>query len=302
MKRCAGPRHRSARHTAGVKRSTRLPVGLTLAALAGAGVVLFRWAATRWPRGRQIDLTAVQDGVTQGGLPRIHAAVTPLLNSISVTSLLVVGGGLFALAATRRRVDIAVAAAVLLGGANVTTLLLKPELAPRTMAGIVTRSYPSGHATAAMSIALATLLAAPTTTRLLSAVVGAGYAAAVGIATLVTGAHFPSDVAGGFCVATVWFAFAVLLLRDDEQPSRPVDLVVLGGLVVVALVGGSIMSIQHPGVFERAHLHRRAAEAVFGIAVVAAACVSAATGLMTFRSTRASPPTHTPGRTPRGAI
>lgn len=265
-------------------RTRRRALPFALAILAGLGLVFFRYAGTRWPRGEEFDLTAVQDGLTQSGIPRVNTAVSHLLDSISVGTLLAVGGVFVGLAIIRHRADVASACVVALVGANVTTMLLKHELASRTVAGGVTRSFPSGHATAAMSIALAALLAAPTALQLPAAVVGMVYAAAVGVATVVPGWHFPSDVGGGFCVGTMWAALAALLLRRANESDRlgRKDLLVL--FVVLAAVIVGVGWSQHPGLTARVRLHLRVVEAAVGIAVLAGGCVGSLLAVVAHRT------------------
>ncbi len=98
------------------------------------------------------------------------------------------------------------AIAAILLGANVTTQLLKPLLAAprpaRCPAGPVgAASWPSGHATAAMSLAPVLVLAAPARLRPAVAALGAAFAVAVSYSFLTLGWHYPSDVFGGFLVA-----------------------------------------------------------------------------------------------------
>jgi membrane-associated phospholipid phosphatase len=80
-------------------------------------------------------------------------------------------------------------------------------------------AWPSGHSTAAMTLALCAVLVAPPALRLVTAVCGGAFAAAVGYAVLVLGWHFPSDVLGGFLMAGGWTALAVAFLRVVE-PAR----------------------------------------------------------------------------------
>jgi len=77
-------------------------------------------------------------------------------------------------------------------------------------------AWPSGHSTAAMTLALCAVLVAPPALRLLAAVCGGAFAAAVGYAVLVLAWHFPSDVLGGFLMAGGWTALAVAFLRVVE--------------------------------------------------------------------------------------
>ena len=129
-----------------------------------------------------------------------------------------------AVALRRGRPREAVAAAVVVAGANVTTQLLKGLLAhPRYQSilgesQISSSSFPSGHTTAAASIAIAFLLVVPASWRALTALLGAGFVCAVGCSVVVLDWHYPSDVAGGLIVAAGW-GFAVLAgLRALEPP------------------------------------------------------------------------------------
>jgi membrane-associated phospholipid phosphatase len=142
--------------------------------------------------------------------------------------LLVLLIGACAIALWRGRPLEAVAAIVVVAGANLTTQVLKVALAhPRYQSvlgpdqlGPV--AFPSGHATAATSIAIAYALVVPRQWRLLVAAIGATFVLAVGCSIMVLAWHFPSDVLGGVLVAGGWgfAALAVLraLDRDDRRP------------------------------------------------------------------------------------
>ena len=110
-------------------------------------------------------------------------------------------------ALTRRRPQDAGAVLVLLVGANLTTLVLKhvlPEPFLSVPSPVPYPRFPSGHSTAAMSLALALTLVAPARLRPLIGGLGAVFAAGVGYALLTLGSHYPTDVFGGFLVATTW--------------------------------------------------------------------------------------------------
>lgn len=131
------------------------------------------------------------------------------------------------IALARRRLRLALAVGTILLGANVTTQLLKPLLAePRaaSLLGGVTpvapASWPSGHATAAMALALSTVLSVPARVRPLAAALGAAFAVAVCYSFLTLGWHYPSDVFGGFLVAATWTLLAIAALRSTA-PIRP---------------------------------------------------------------------------------
>lgn len=120
------------------------------------------------------------------------------------------------IAIARRRLWVALAVVAILLGANVTTQLLKPLLAhPRPTDMLLgfsppsPESWPSGHATAAMSLALACVLAASRRWRPFVAALGAAFAVAVSYSFLTLAWHYPSDVFGGFLVAGIWTLLAV---------------------------------------------------------------------------------------------
>ncbi len=128
-----------------------------------------------------------------------------------------------AIALLRGRPRVALAVGVILLGANLTTHLLKPLLAePREasffgwISPIGAASWPSGHATAAMSLTLSSVLAVPGRLRPAVAALGALLSVAISYSFLTLGWHFPSDVFGGFLVAATWTLLAVAGLLAAE--------------------------------------------------------------------------------------
>lgn len=162
----------------------------------------------------------------------------------------------------RRRPRHAAAMVMIILGANLTTQLLKPLLAaPRPVGvpglSIDAASWPSGHATAAMTLVLCAVLAAPARRRPLVGAVMAVFAIAVCYSFLELQWHYPSDVLGGFLVATTWaLAGAAALFwtqarwpshqtvaapewREASSPAsvlRPVGAVIAGAGLVVGIV------------------------------------------------------------------
>lgn len=198
---------------------------------------------------------------------------------------------LVCIALARGRPRLAVCVAVVLVGANVTTQILKPALAhPRVHdmvwdAGIASASWPSGHTTAAMSLALCLVLVAPARLRPLAATVGGVFAVAVVYGILVLGWHYPSDILGGFLVATCWTFLGLAALRAADrrwsegrgraavvETLRPtvaaaVGLAALGGLAVVARLDTALAYAQSNTTF------------FAGAAAIAAAGLALAAGL-----------------------
>jgi membrane-associated phospholipid phosphatase len=199
-------------------------------------------------------------------------------------------------ALVRGRPWVAATIAAILLGANLTTELIKPLLAtPHGTAAagqypsLASGSWPSGHAAAAMSLALCSVLAAPSRLRPLVAALGAVFAVAVSYSFLTLGWHYPSDVFGGFLVAGVWTALGVALLtvlaarrpgNVEAGPRLPVAAALrapaaalLGAVALVALV---VVARPHGAVtFARSH------EAfVLGAGAIGALGLALATGLV----------------------
>ncbi|MCW3015680.1 MAG: phosphatase family protein [Solirubrobacterales bacterium] len=136
----------------------------------------------------------------------------------------VIGLALAALAAVRRRPRVAVAIVFLLFVNGATTESLKQLLAePRfsewlANGQIAAASWPSGHATAAMTLGLCAVLASPPVARPTVAAIGALFAVSVSYSILALGWHFPSDVIGGFFVASMWTLVAVAIV--EALPER----------------------------------------------------------------------------------
>lgn len=140
--------------------------------------------------------------------PRLQAItqfVASLCNPGSYVYLAAIPVGV---ALIRRRPRLAVAIAAILLAANETTELLKPLVSsprPFLLSGSVnTGSWPSGHATAAMSLALCAVIVVPARLRPLVGATMAAFAAAVCYSVIELGSHYPTDVLGGFLVATIW--------------------------------------------------------------------------------------------------
>lgn len=201
-------------------------------------------------------------------------------------------------AIARRRLWVALAVVAILLGANVTTQLLKPLLAhPRAtdvLAGVTApsaESWPSGHATAAMSLALASVIAASSRWRPFVAAIGAAFAIAVSYSFLTLAWHYPSDVFGGFLVAGIWtlLAVAAVFTANARRPQvaatelvQRVPIREALGPPSAALLGALALSvvvvIARP---EAVAGYARAHEAfVVGASAIAALGLSLATGVM----------------------
>jgi membrane-associated phospholipid phosphatase len=197
-------------------------------ALLGAGAAVALLILT-WLLAFHVGLFRQADVKILGGFVDLHRPrVDPIANFIAnlcnPSPYVYFAGALVLLALVRRRPVVALVICMIVFGANVTTQLLKPLLAePRPVVGdafIGAASWPSGHATAAMSLALCSLLAVPTRLRPAAAAIGALFAVAVSYSFLTLQWHFPSDVFGGFLVATAWtlLGVAALFTIRDRRP------------------------------------------------------------------------------------
>jgi hypothetical protein len=202
------------------RRGPRLLIVLAVACVVLVALLYLVLNCTA--RGQRIDDAAVKGRVAidAEGVGEANR----LLRTIDVASVALVGGTIMVVALTRRRPRLAIAAGAVILGANVTTQLLKdvlprPDLIPGPDPLKPYNIFPSGHSTVAMSLALAAVLVASLRVRGIVAVIGALYAAAIGVATLTAGWHRPSDAIGGFAVVTAWACVAAWWDRREAAPA-----------------------------------------------------------------------------------
>ncbi|MEV6814184.1 phosphatase PAP2 family protein [Micromonospora sp. NPDC051296] len=222
-------------------------VWLVVLALVQTAAFIAVWRfALHTEIGQWIDTVALTGN--RIGRDHIEEPVDQILNAMSVVSLLAVTITIGFIALIRGRVALAVAATLLIAGANVTTQLLKYGLT-RPDYGIdpervyVGNSLPSGHTTVAASVAVALVLVLPPKVRAFGAVVGAGYAATAGVATLSAGWHRPSDAVAAFLVVGVWAALAGLLLLVTQRERAEVARADAHRLTALLLGGGGLLAI-----------------------------------------------------------
>ncbi len=241
-----------------------------------------------WPPARGRDAMSLAGFLTLRANSRLgsvatwitHAAATPL-------PFVLLGVLLVAVAVARGLSRLAAAAAIAIAGASGTSELLKQVLArPRysSLVGlshqIAAASFPSGHATAAMAVALCGVLVAPPLIRPLAAVLGTALALAVGYSVLIVGWHYPSDVLGGFLVAGAWVSLTLGLLWSREptqcsrqRPPAPVSAPRGATLLVAALAAAGVAGlIAASGVAPtHAHVDGSLIDGAVAIAVLAVA-------------------------------
>lgn len=198
----------------------RAASALRIAALCILALAAVWLAAELVPAGRVKDAILLEHFTLLSG-PHVDAVANLLLAALSPAPLVLWGIALVLFGLARGRPREAAAAALVIALAPLSAELLKPLLAhPHVRAGNVhigAASWPSGHAAAALALALAATLLAPARTRWLVAVAGSLFALAVGAALLIRAWHMPSDVLGGYLVAILWSALAIAALRAARR-------------------------------------------------------------------------------------
>jgi hypothetical protein len=202
---------------------TPLLVGL----VAAAGVVATYRVFVLSSLGQTIDTQALRNA--EVGHERAVEVMDRALNGTSLAGLVLVCVAAGLVGMVRRRLDLAVAAAVIVAGANLTTRLLKNALPRPELDGFpAPNSFPSGHTTAAASVAFALILVLPHAIRSLVALIGAGYVSVIAVATVWAEWHRPSDTIAALLIVLGWGALVALVLRVSrvrrpgklERPNR----------------------------------------------------------------------------------
>ena len=179
--------------------------GIVVAAVAAIGICIdWRVFVDTWA-GQRVEYATLK-GARYGQNKLWHVA-EPVLNVVSVSFIAAVLLAAVLIAVLRRRWMLAVQVAVLMTGANLTTRILKLVIVDRPDLGVAgprMNTLPSGHTTAAASIAAVLVLVVPPRARPWAAVLGAVYTAATGVSTLVGQWHRPSDVVAAVLVVTAW--------------------------------------------------------------------------------------------------
>jgi membrane-associated phospholipid phosphatase len=235
---------------------TRRPtVPLLVALMCTLAFALTGLLALASPGAHERD-AAMLHGFVALDRPRVHHAVDVMAHLADPLPYAAAGLVLVLVALARRLPWRAGMVVVLLGATGATAQIIKHLLAqPRFEVWLGNdqvgpAAWPSGHSTAAMTLALCAVLVAPAALRLLAAVCGGAFAVGVGYAVLVLAWHYPSDVLGGFLLAGAWTALAVAFLRvvepvqrdDRAGAGRTRDLLVGLGVAVAAALAAAIVA------------------------------------------------------------
>ena len=139
------------------------------------------------------------------------AAAERYLEIVSRTSLVLGTVVVIAIASIQRKPQLALVATMAIIGANVSSQLLKYLILDRSdlLDGLfypLPNSFPSGHSTAAASIAVALVLVLPPLLRAPVVLLAGAAVALLGVSTVVAGWHRMADAIGGVYLATAWGA------------------------------------------------------------------------------------------------
>lgn len=199
-------------------------------ALLTAGLCVLGLAAT-WVLAELVPATHVRDAValadfTRLDHPFVEAPASALLLLLEPPLYIAWGVVLVAVALRRGLPRVAVAVVGLLVLAPLSAELLKPLLAHSHahvgFTHITAASWPSGHATAVLALVWSALLVAPPQLRRMVASIGGVLAVAVGCSLLILAWHMPSDVLGGYLLATLWASLVFAGLQAVEPaPCAP---------------------------------------------------------------------------------
>ncbi|GAA1745938.1 phosphatase PAP2 family protein [Aeromicrobium alkaliterrae] len=207
------------------------PRAAAAAVLAGLGFLAVTAVALWTAAGQDLDESSMNTVVAGRDT---QLAVLSVLGYVSIAAVAIVAAGSVALALVRGEVRLAVAALGVIGGANLTTQLLKSEVLERSefVGGIVAHnSLPSGHTTVVAAALGALTLVSPTWLRPVVLTAGSFAVALTGASTVVAGWHRPSDVIAAVLVCLAWTALAALLVGGRLRRST--------GGIVAALLGSA---------------------------------------------------------------
>ena len=209
-------------------KATRTLLGLATA--CAVSFVLVTVCAYGLADGRWLDRVGLEGFIAMQGA-NLYDVTRNAVHLGDPAQVALIGLALAAVAVARGRPRVALVIVALLALTSISSQLLKdllshPRLQPVIEGGHVDpSSLPSGHATAAMALALAAVFAAPRRARPAAAVIGAALALAVGFSVVSLGWHFPSDVLAGYLLATGWALLLAAGLRelDSRHPASRRD-------------------------------------------------------------------------------
>jgi membrane-associated phospholipid phosphatase len=232
------------------------------AGACAVGLVVVGWLALDVPAAQERDV-AILHGFTGLDRPTVNRGLVAVGRLVDPVPYALGGLACVAVAAARGRRRRALVVATVLVATGLTAQALKHLFAEPRFASWLGRgqidaaSWPSGHATAVMTLVLCAVLVAPPAWCGLVALLGGACAIGVAYATLALTWHYPSDVLAGFLLAGLWVSLAVAVLQRVESENAAAHgavpwepLVVVGA--IGALVGAVLVGAASEGVAEYA--------------------------------------------------
>jgi membrane-associated phospholipid phosphatase len=270
----------------------RSPRTTFAAAVAFSVAAVAVWlVAFKTMTGARLDATIMTGFVGLRG-PRVDRLADAIAHLADPAPFAVATVAVVVVALLRRRPWLAGMAGVVLIGANATTQVLKVLTAEPRLAGALTgahveaASWPSGHATAAMTMALSAAVVTASRWRALVLAGGAVYTIAVAYSVLVLGWHLASDVLGGFCVAGAWTFLGITAAttlerrRGLQRSPRRQSALAPAAMAAVAVAAGLAWALARPDgalAYAAANTSFVVGAAAIGSAVLAVSAAIAAT-------------------------
>ena len=184
----------------------------------------------------------------------VDAEIRVIAQAVDPLPYAFLGALCLAVAVVRHRMRTAVAVAIALVGSGLTAQALKHLLGqaryyPWLPGDSMANGWPSGHATAAMTLALCAVVVAPAAWRAAVALFACGCTISIAFATLALTWHFPSDVLAGLLVGGLWVSGTLAALgrlggaapAAARPPLLPVVVLIgtCGAVVAAALVAAA---------------------------------------------------------------
>jgi membrane-associated phospholipid phosphatase len=273
----------------------RAQYALLAAAGCALGLVAIVLIAFEWPLARTHDAKSLVAFQSLSANSRLDSVAGWIASTAKSPLPFVLAGVFFVLVALlRRQPRLALAVPIAMGGAMASAELLKrlfshtrwQHLVGPPSPHLAAASFPSGHATGAMAVALCAVLVAPPLLRPLAGLLGCALVLAVSYSVLILGWHYPSDVLAGFLVAGLWVSLALAVFwlsmrrhagarrRGGGRSARTSAALVPAGLAAIALfavIASSNIAISH------AHLD---GSLILAAGAVAALAVAMTAGLV----------------------
>jgi membrane-associated phospholipid phosphatase len=226
----------------------RLPIPLLSAAICLAGLALVAAVGLGWPAGHSLDTSVLREfsGVYE---PRLERPTSVVAATVGILPYAASGLLLVSVALVGRRGWRALIVLALLLATGTTTQIFKAAISTHRSGGwlqnapIADNSWPSGHATAAMTLALCAVIVVPPSLRAATALLGGIFTVMVGYALLIRASHYPSDVLGGYLVATFWASLGLAGLGLVERPGAKAGNPRRGQAIAIFVVGAMLVAV-----------------------------------------------------------